>query len=803
MIRKLLSLLWVASALLSADNLSAQTVTVSDATGVQTTVTTQQSNALSPIKKSTGRLSRVALPGCPVITCPGTTTTVADSASCGTVVTFSTPTATDLCALTSDTITYTGSIVTWTVPAGITSVHIEAAGAQGGWNTSSSTAPGLGAMMSGDFAVTPGQQLKILVGQQPSNGSGNGGGGGTFVTDNANTPLIVAGGGGGSSQSADSPDKHGQITTTGGTGAGGGGAGGSGGNGGNIGASGFQSGAGGGLLTNGADGWTAGTGGLAFVNGGSGGTANAPANGGFGGGGSGSSYVVGGGGGGYSGGGSGGNSTAGVGGGGGSYNAGTNQSNTGGVNTGNGYVVITYYGGTVLTVTQIAGLPSGSLFPAGTTVQTFVATNSNGDADTCSFTITVNDTTVPAITSCSGNITVNADSGMCSATVTFPSPAGVDNCSTTVLQTSGLPSGSAFPVGTTPVTFTVSDAAGNSSSCSFDVIVTDDESPVINCMPPLTVNTDSGLCTAVVNFSLPSATDNCSGVTVTQISGPVSGSTLPIGLTYVGFMATDAAGNTSTCTMDITVADGEGPTVTCSNNITTCEGATTLITANAQDACSGVSTLTYTLSGATTGSGPASDFVVFNTGTTTVTYTATDSAGNSSSCSFMVTANANPAVTVSAGSNTPCVTDAPVTLTGTPAGGTWSGTAVSGSTFNPATAGNGSYVLTYLYADGNGCQAFDSLTIVVDPCTGTEEHNSLPAMQIAPNPSSGNLTVSLGRNYADVMITLTTVNGQTVRRDNYNNTTTATVDLTAVASGIYFLTVQADGEVKTVKVIRE
>jgi hypothetical protein len=199
--------------------------------------------------------------------------------------------------------------------------------------------------MIGTFTVTPGQVLNILVGEQPSANAGNGGGGGTFVTDIMNVPLIVAGGGGGSSQGLDSPDKHGNVTTTGGTGAGSGGIGGSNGNGGSIGSSSFfQSGAGGGLLTNGADGWTSGTGGFAFVNGGSGGPSNAPARGGFGGGGSGSSYVVGGGGGGYSGGGSGGNNGSGVGGGGGSYNGGTNQNNTGGVNSGHGMVIITYNG---------------------------------------------------------------------------------------------------------------------------------------------------------------------------------------------------------------------------------------------------------------------------------------------------------------------------------------------------------------------------------------------------------------------------------------------------------------------------
>lgn len=245
-------------------------------------------------------------------------------------------------AQTTETFNYTGSIETWTVPNCVTSITIQTLGAQGGTNASSGIPSGFGASMTGTFTVTPGQQIKLLVGQQPGAGSGNGGGGGTFVVDLSNNPMIISGGGGGSASTTDSPSKHGQITTAGGTGAAGGGIGGDFGNGGSIGASGFQSGAGGGLITNGADGWTSGTGGFSFLNGGSGGATNAPANGGFGGGGSGSSYVVGGGGGGYSGGGSGGNSSAGVGGGGGSYNAGTNQINLAGVNSGNGIIYITY-----------------------------------------------------------------------------------------------------------------------------------------------------------------------------------------------------------------------------------------------------------------------------------------------------------------------------------------------------------------------------------------------------------------------------------------------------------------------------
>src|SRR5262249_24166630 len=100
---------------------------------------------------------------CPSITCPGNITVNNDAGTCGAVVTLPPPVGVNTCGTTTKTYNYTGAIVTGTVPAGVTNVHIEARGAEGGHNNSSTTLSGLGAMMSGDFTVTPGQQLKILV----------------------------------------------------------------------------------------------------------------------------------------------------------------------------------------------------------------------------------------------------------------------------------------------------------------------------------------------------------------------------------------------------------------------------------------------------------------------------------------------------------------------------------------------------------------------------------------------------------------------------------------------------------------
>src|SRR5262245_12352897 len=91
----------------------------------------------------------------------------------------------------------------------------------------------------------------------------------------------------------------------------------------------------------------------------------------------------------------------------------------------------------------------------------------------CSFTVTVNDTQPPTIT-CPAPVTVVA-AQTCplssSTAVTFPAPTVTDNCPGVITTVCNPPSGSTFPAGTTTVTCTATDAAGNMASCSFTVSV--------------------------------------------------------------------------------------------------------------------------------------------------------------------------------------------------------------------------------------------------------------------------------------------------------------------------------------------
>ena len=118
--------------------------------------------------------------------------------------------------------------------------------------------------------------------------------------------------------------------------------------------------------------------------------------------------------------------------------------------------------------------------------------------------------------------------------------------------------------------------------------------------------------------------------------------------------------------------------------------------------------------------------------TTKLTYTYSDGNSCSNSASTTITVNALPTITVPAASSV-CVSSGLVTLVGQPAGGTWSGTGVSGNTFDPTAVALGSTTkLTYTYSDGNSCSNSASTTITV---------NALPTITV---PAASSVCVSSG-----------------------------------------------------------
>lgn len=165
------------------------------------------------------------------------------------------------------------------------------------------------------------------------------------------------------------------------------------------------------------------------------------------------------------------------------------------------------------------------------------------------------DMTPPEIT-CPGDVMVGNDASQCGAVVTYAAPVGTDDRpGATTIQTAGLPSGSSFPVGCTTNTFTVTDLASNSASCSFVVTVVDTEPPSIFC--PTNMFVEFTGKTGAVGIYTGGAIDRCSGPVPVNF-WPPSGSLFPIGVSSVRAAANDAAGNSNSCSFLLTVVGPHG-----------------------------------------------------------------------------------------------------------------------------------------------------------------------------------------------------------------------------------------------------
>lgn len=593
----------------------------------------------------------------PAITCPGDIIVSNDASTCGAVVTFTEPTATDNCgnAMATQTFDFTGTTQTFTVPLGVTNITIEAYGGAGQDFTVEQYQPstgGLGGFASGELNVTPGDILTIYVGGAGIDGAGgfNGGGTGGFGTPTDGSAGFAGSGGGASDVRIGAGTLADRVIVAGGGGGGGrdyvngscqpcgtGGAGGAGGalvgvngmgggpgtsptgpypnpNAGGFGGDQTMGGAGGGGVGPTGNAGTLGDGGMGLN--GQYSTASGGAGGGYYGGGSGGGTNPGGG------------QAGGGGAGGSSYIDGvTNGSTTAGLRSGDGQIVITYE---TLSLMQTAGLPSGSTFPIGTTTNTFVVTDGSGNTATCSFDVTVNDTEDPMIT-CPADIMVNNDPGMCAAIVDFMATA-TDNCSAVVTYSQDPLT--SFPVGTTTVTATATDPAGNTATCTFDVTVTDTEPPVAVCMD-FTVQLDAAGNGSIVAADVDGgSSDNC-GIASLSVS-PSTFTCADVGANTVTLTVTDVNGNSSMCTATVTVEDNVPPVAVCMDITVQLDAAgnATIVPADvdggSSDAC-GIATTTIDIN----------TFDCSDVGTNNVTLTITDVNGNSSSCIAVVTVEDN------------------------------------------------------------------------------------------------------------------------------------------------------------------
>ncbi|TNE57763.1 MAG: HYR domain-containing protein, partial [Bacteroidetes bacterium] len=289
----------------------------------------------------------------------------------------------------------------------------------------------------------------------------------------------------------------------------------------------------------------------------------------------------------------------------------------------------------IASVTQVDGLPSGSLFPVGVNTVTFVASDPTGNTSTCQFTIEVMDMQTP--TAVCQNITVNLNAqGQATASAVLIGGASTDNCPSALTLTLSQSTFDCSNVGNNNVVLTVSDVSGNTSVCNATVQVRDLMPPTFTCPDPQVIHDCDGLVPDLVAL-ITDASDNCGVALISQNPvagtdfGNAHGQSVDVTITVM-----DVNGNIATCIVPVMIVDNVPPVfVNCPT--------TMVMVANDPDQCSGklnwsipVASDNCTLLSVVQIAGPASGTPVPVGQPQTVTYRAFDAAGNSSICSFQV-----------------------------------------------------------------------------------------------------------------------------------------------------------------------
>jgi hypothetical protein len=211
--------------------------------------------------------------------------------------------------------------------------------------------------------------------------------------------------------------------------------------------------------------------------------------------------------------------------------------------------------------------PAGP-YSLGTTLVTLTVTDDDGLSAQCTGNVTVTDNTPPTVF-CPADVTVEC-AGYCGTPSDDPQLVGFfaaftasDNCDASLDISDDRPS--CFSTGTTGVTFTATDDATNTASCMANVTVIDTTPPTITCPADVTVECTSHCGTPATDpqladfFAAVSASDVCDNAPDITDDRPVC---FTLGTTPVTFTATDAAGNTASCTAHVTVIDTTPPEIT-------------------------------------------------------------------------------------------------------------------------------------------------------------------------------------------------------------------------------------------------
>ncbi|MBP2281774.1 hypothetical protein H4V97_000092 [Flavobacterium sp. CG_23.5] len=411
-------------------------------------------------------------------------------------------------------------------------------------------------------------------------------------------------------------------------------------------------------------------------------------------------------------------------------------------------------GATTLATTN--GTGSGATFGKGVTNVTITATNSCG-TDTCSFTVTVKDNINPTITA--PTATTGTTNAACTSTnVVLGTPVTADNCSVASVSNDAP---TAFPLGLTVVTWTVTDGAGLTATATQNIVVKDNTAPVTPILADAT-----GECSATA--TVPTTTDNCSGILTGTTSDALTRSTQ--GTSVITWTFDDGNGNTTTATQNVVVKDNTAPVTPILADATgECSATATVPTTT--DNCSGILT------------GTTSDALTRSTqGTSVITWTFDDGNGNTTTATqnVVVKDNTAPVTPILADATGECSATATVPTTTDNCSGT-----ITGTTSDALTRSTqGTSVITWTFDDGNGNTTTATQNIVVKDNTAPVT----PILADATGECSATATVPTTTDNCSGTITGTTSDALTRSTqgtsvitwtfdDGNGNTTTATQNI--------------------------
>ncbi|XP_022107714.1 hyalin-like isoform X5 [Acanthaster planci] len=277
-------------------------------------------------------------------------------------------------------------------------------------------------------------------------------------------------------------------------------------------------------------------------------------------------------------------------------------------------------------VLNIPGLIPGNNYTVSVSTAVALGTENEVVSEPVSldFTTVPLDVTAPVISGCPSDISLRVGQNVANWT----EPTAVDDSGLVPAVSKSHEPGAVFADGSTNVTYTFTDAAGNTAECVFTVRVSTDVTPPVISNCPADITLPLGI--TVADWTEPMATDD-SGALPSILKSHEPGDSFPVGDTTVTYTFTDGAGNQANCTFLVTVAVDTIPPV-----ISNCPADILLPLAStlanwteptATDNLGQPLSVTKTHEAGTD----------FPEGNTTVLYTFTDAAGNQANCSFIVT----------------------------------------------------------------------------------------------------------------------------------------------------------------------